>query len=62
MTNGSTVELMKFDIRTPKKMNINYLGFVSGLSRYLAIMATTYIKIMFEIDETNEAPACIKFE
>jgi hypothetical protein len=62
MINGRAVELIKLDIKTPKNMNINYLGFVSGFKRCLAITETMTINNVFDIAEIKEAPACIKLE
>lgn len=51
---------MKLEISTPIKINENYVGLLAGLSKYFAIKATTITKIVFEIADTSEAPACIK--
>lgn len=51
---------MQFDIKTLTKINEYYLGFESGFKMYLAIKPIATIKIQLEIEETNEAPTCIK--
>lgn len=62
ITNGSAVELIKLDIKTLTNTKTYYLGFDSGLSKDFAIKATMNIKIIFDIDETSDAPICIKLE
>lgn len=50
------------DRSTPTKVKEYYIGREDGLRTYLLIMVTAVINKMFEMDETREAPTCIRLE
>lgn len=59
---GNIEALMQFDNKTPTKVNEYYNGRDDGLRIYRLIMLTAVIKMILEIDETNEAPTCMRLE
>lgn len=50
------------DNSTPTKVKEYYIGREDGLRMYLLMMLTAVINRMLEIDETSDAPTCIKLE